>query len=100
MPAPLIIHLIGTITLSCGTPATTAVDTCIGDHIKVEMLIPEGRLNEKICKEDNPSDPTIEPHEAFIRIRGKHAVELTPWPGALACDDTPPCVLYPIVKRA
>jgi hypothetical protein len=69
---------------------------------KVEVLIPDGRFGAKDCKTGNGDDPTIEPHEAFIRVRGARATATPAWPGAIQCSDLnhgTPCVLYPLRKR-
>lgn len=98
----LVVTLVGIITLSCGAPAAPGQDTCTGTVPKVEVLIPDGRFHAKDCKKDNTTDPSIEPHEAFIRIRGARATATPAWPGAIQCSDLhkgAPCVLYPLQKR-
>lgn len=98
----LVINLIGIITLSCGAVTTATPDPCAA-HLfpkNIEMIIPDGRFHSKVCKTGNAVDPTVEPHEAFIRIRGARANAPQVWPGAIQCDAKPaPCVLYPVVKR-
>ncbi|HEX8619797.1 MAG TPA: hypothetical protein VF911_19605 [Thermoanaerobaculia bacterium] len=97
----LIITLIGIITLSCGEPTTANPRPCeMGFPKKIEVLIPDGRYNEKVCKAGNDADPDIEPHEAFIRVRGALATASPSWPTPIDCDDGTPCVLYPIQKRS
>lgn len=103
----IVITLIGIITLSCGEPASPGADPCQGTIPAVHVLIPDGRTPSKVCKggSDPDTDPTVESHEAFIRVRGPRATSTPgPWPGAIECSDhdggqLQPCILYPLTAH-
>ena len=94
MAAPLVVNLIGVITIYCG--AQSNVDPCTTAKT-LRVFVPDGRFNEKVCKkiDGNP----IRPHEGYVRIRGVRPTSFH-WSG-MDCDDKDLngiCVMYPLAK--